>query len=99
MIRKTWGEALLANVGLSLLSTVASWMTFPFIFWAVFNFKTAPALSIFVFACIGARFFITGLIVSILNAILKAALYVYAYEGRVPENFDADIFRNAFREE
>ncbi|PTW55794.1 hypothetical protein C8N35_112119 [Breoghania corrubedonensis] len=99
MIRKTWGEALIANAGLSILSTVSVWLACPFIVWAILNYGAEPSLSVFVFACIACWIFATGLIISTLDAILKAALCVYAYEGRVPENFDAEIFRDAFREE
>ena len=99
MIRKTWGEALVANVGLSVLNMVAAWIAVPFIFWGVFNFSTSPTLAVVVLAGVGFWIFVTGLVVATLDAILKAALAVYAYEGRVPENFDAEIFRNAFREE
>ncbi len=31
-----------------------------------------------------------------LQAILTAALYLYANDGKVPRNFDNDLLRNAF---
>ena len=37
------------------------------------------------------------LVFATLDSILRAALYVYATEGRVPENFDNDLITGAFK--
>ncbi|WP_321341864.1 DUF6159 family protein [Breoghania sp.] len=99
MIRKTWGEALVANAGLSILHAAAIYLTIPFVFFLVKDWEQDPVRSMLIAAVLVFWVVVTGLIVSTLNAILRAALYIYAYEGRVPENFDSHIMRNAFSED
>jgi hypothetical protein len=39
---------------------------------------------------------VSALFVTTLSAILRAALFVYARDGEVPDSFDGKLFRSAF---
>ena len=98
VIKKTWGELLIAEVGMSVLVTVL--IVFPtmlFVFLALLILEFVPfapvvSFSIFVFAAIWV--FALSLAYSTLSAILRTALYLYATEGCIPKYFDPDVIRN-----
>lgn len=97
MLRKTWGESLIGTAGLAVLGTVAAWVTIPFAgtagwLWAQGDMRTSITIGIGVAIWIMA----TSLVITTLSAIYKAALYVYAYDGKAPAGFDSAHLRNAF---
>lgn len=99
VIRKTWGEALVVNVGLGALSMagfLASLVPLAAgIGLSVMSESPAPAM-------VGAAVMIgmlmvLALVTSTLKIILVAALYRYAATGLVPEQFDGRLLRQMFR--
>ncbi len=96
IIRKTWGEALTAEIGMSLLVFVAA---LPAVLIFIFGAVTVPTSAVLGGAFIAlAVIWVFGVILAAatLDAILKAALYLYASDGKVPHNFDNEIARSAF---
>ncbi|MHC4400469.1 MAG: DUF6159 family protein [Planctomycetota bacterium] len=103
LLKKTWGEALSANLGLGL------------IFFVVFLVALIPlilagslvgagvasgSMALIVLGVAGIVLIVVGmsLVSSALHAILLAAVYIYAKEGVVPDQFDQGLLRGAFEE-
>jgi hypothetical protein len=100
IIRKTWGEGLVGNLGLSL------------VFFALFLLAALPVVA---GAAIGIGmqagpvpvlaglaisillWIVLSLISSTLRTILVAAAYEYAATGKVPGQFDQELLQGAFR--
>lgn len=98
LIKKNWGEAISLEVGFTALAAIL--MAIPM---ALFGFAT----QIFIFAPIlagsmVALSIIIALVVSItistLDAIAKAALYMFASSGQMPEGFSQDVLENTFKQ-
>jgi hypothetical protein len=94
ILRKTWGETLMANFSIGL-----------FVFLAYLVALVPLALGA---AVAGLPGLIGGALVTVvlwtlislasaaLNTIVLAAAYLYAAEGSVPQQFDAELLRDAF---
>ncbi len=97
ILKKTWGEALTANFGIGFVVFGAMLLgIIPIILGVV---ALGMDLLPVGFASIGIGIvilLIVSLISSALNTIVIGALYLYAAEGKVPEQFDEDVFRHAF---
>lgn len=96
LIRKTWGEAMVAHVGLSVVSVLTIFPAFILIMIGVMVLEGAPALGIFIIASALLMIALTALVLSTLDAILTSALYVYAVDGKLPEYFDGVDLEHAF---
>jgi len=99
-IRKTWGEALVANAGLGALSFVmflgaiipaGIGLTASILTQTIWPAAVGGALTIG--ALIGV-----SLVTSTLQMILVAAVYRFAATGQVPGQFDAELLSKAFRQ-
>jgi hypothetical protein len=97
LLKKTWGEALVGNMGLNFIMFL---LAIPIVLLFVVGVvvlaqgMTAPGIAILVVA--GICFLIHMAISSALHTILLAALYQYAHDDRVPEGFDRDVIVGAF---
>jgi len=97
ILRKTWGEALTGNMGLGLFMFL---LNLPGIALLVLGGMAIAAEQV----ALGATLLVLGvlavllmsLVSTALNAILLAALYLYAAEGSVPSNFDKNLLEGAF---
>lgn len=96
IIKKSWGEALVAEVGFSALGFVIVLPAMLTFMIAISVFDFLPVLSILLIAVIVLWVFTCALVLSTLGSILKAALYLYATEGKIPSQFDASFVENAF---
>jgi len=94
ILRKTWGEAIVANFGI--------WL---FVFLLLLACLVLPVLGILlaskVTIVVGVVAALVGgilvcLISSALNAIILGALYLYASDGAVPAHFDNQFLQYAF---
>lgn len=97
IMRKTWGESLTANFGISLITfgliLVAS---LPIIAGVAALANELVPLGIGLIALGVLLILLVSLISSALNAIILAALYIYAAEGRMPSAFDGAAIESAF---
>lgn len=97
ILKKTWGEALTANFGIGFIVFLASLIGIvPLVLgvMAVAGGQTALGIVGIVIGVI--TMLVISLISSTLNSIIIGALYLYAAEGTVPQQFDDDMFRHAF---
>lgn len=99
VIRKSWGEALVTNVGLGALSMVGGLLALiPLLLGVVLAVATGtvwPAITGVVLMLV--LLIALALVTSTLQMILVAALYRYAATGLVPEGFDGDLLKQVFK--
>ena len=97
VLKKTWGESIGANFGIGAIVFVASFLCIiplmgGFFLIAQGNVALGVALAIFAFVAL----MIVSLVSSALNSIILAALYLYAAEDQVPQQFDDGMMAHAF---
>ena len=98
LLKKTWGEALVGNMGLNFTMLL---LAIPIVLLLVVGVvligggMLIPGIIMLVFA--GIAFLMHMAISSALHTILLAALYQYAHDERIPEGFDRDVLVGAFR--
>lgn len=94
ILRKAWGEALAANFGIGLvvfLATLAS------VIPVVLGFLLGSAATAIAGSVVTALLLILiSLTSAAVSAISVGALYLYAAEGIVPQQFDGALLRHAF---
>ena len=94
VLRKSWGEALVSRLGMGLVVMVAALAA---LLPAAIGFATGTTTGAVIGVAITA-----GLLILVsagsaaLNAILVAALYEFAADGKVPNGFDEAALRGAF---
>ena len=97
VLKKTWGEAIGANFGIGFMVFIASFLCFVPIFvggYFLANDQMALGISSMVFGFVALM--IVSLVSSALNSIILTALYLYAAEDEIPEQFDDGLMRHAF---
>lgn len=97
VLRKTWGESLSANFGIGIitfLGMLAAMVPLFLGFAALANGMTAAGIIGIV--CGILALITMSLISSALSSILLGALYLYAADGEVPQQFNARVLENAF---
>src|SRR5690606_28247582 len=97
VLRKTWGEALSANFGIGLFTFGGILLALvPLVLggYAFSSGMTALGVAGVVIGIVGM--ITVSLVSSALNSILLGALYLYAADGEVPQQFEAGILRDAF---
>lgn len=97
ILKKTWGESLAANFGIGVIVFLVSLVAMlPLILGGI-----ALAAGIWSLGILGLVIGIVALLAislcsSALNTIILGALYLYAAEGTVPQQFDNALFQQAF---
>ncbi|QDT41786.1 hypothetical protein Pan241w_18500 [Gimesia alba] len=97
ILRKTWGESLVANFGIGLIVFL---LMIPIFGLIVGGFIMIGSVN----AVIGGIMIATGivcillvsLVSSAIHSILIAAIYLFAAEGEVPDQFDQSLIEHAF---
>ena len=96
MIRKTWGEVFIVNVGAGLIFGLILLFVLCFCILAVILVPKMPMII-----TILILFIILTVIISVvsvtLNTIFKLALYVYASTGQVPQGFSSELIQSAIK--
>jgi hypothetical protein len=98
LLRKTWGEALVGNMGLNFVMLL---LAIP----VILLFVAGGAMLAAGHAIPGVAFLVLGgvalllhmAIGAALHTILLAALYQYAHDDRIPQGFDRHALLGAFR--
>lgn len=97
VLKKTWGEALTARFGIGFYVFLVSLLGIVPIGVGVYLLVIGQAAIGGVAIGVGVVMLIlSSLISSTLNAIIRAALYLYAAEGQAPEAFDGELLGAAF---
>lgn len=93
LIRKTWGESLVAVGGIGAFSFLLLLPSFalPFI-GLVIGLKTFAALAVVMVV----YWIALAVVTSTLSAIFRTGLYLYASEGRTPPGFNPEYVQHAF---
>ncbi|PWW01701.1 hypothetical protein DFR52_102364 [Hoeflea marina] len=99
VIRHAWGESMISVVGLSVINSIGATAVAVIAIAGVFRFESSPPSAIALWIIAGASMVLLALVSSTLNTILRAALYAYAVDHNMPDDFDADLIRNAFSAE
>lgn len=90
LLRQTWGENLASQVGFGLVGFVAVIPAIVLVAIAAAANVTAFIVAAFVIAAVWIALVLA--VISALGGIFKAALYLYATQGRAPEGFEgADL--------
>ena len=96
IMKKTWGESLAANFGIGFVTFLASLLGLLPIIGGI-ALMQASALAGGVLVALGILWIlVVALASSALNAIMLAALYIYASEGKMPQHFDEGMIQGAF---
>jgi len=97
ILKRTWGEALIANFGIGLIIFLVSLVgLIPVIAGMAAIASGHTVLGIIALAIGICLVLIISLVSSALNSIIVGALYLYAAEGSVPQQFNDRLFRDAF---
>jgi hypothetical protein len=98
LLRKTWGENLIGNAGISLVMSMISGAVSVVGFGGgILLFKHGhPVLGAALLSAAVTTILIVVLVAAALSAIYAAAVYYYAVVGRPPVDFDDDLIRGAF---
>ena len=99
LIKKNWGEAITLEVGLSALAIPATLPVFAMIGLSAYVSTVVPMLGIILIITGVVYAFIIALVFSTLDAIAKAALYMYATGDQMPANFSSEILETVFKRE
>lgn len=92
LVKATWGEAVIGNMGFGLLGIL---LGLPIVAVAFGLVSLGLPMVGIVVGVLGVA--MLGLFLSTLQGIWLASLYRYATAGEVPEGYDEDLFREAFR--
>jgi len=97
ILEKTWGKALTANFGIGLIVFVASLVGIIPIILGAFVIGAGYLWAGIAVILLGVVVLLIILLISsALNSIIIGALYLYAAEGSISQQFDDDLFRHAF---
>jgi len=97
ILRNSWGETVVAKFGIGFFVFLASMaMMLPIVGGAMAIAANQVALGIVLIAAGFIGMIIVSLISTALNSILLAALYLYAADGEVPQQFDRNLLEHAF---
>lgn len=98
LLRKTWGENLIGNVGISLAMSAltAAIMVFGILSGIAASRQGYPELVPVIFACTAFLFVASALVGSALRGVYVAAVYYYATVGEPPWGFGQDALQGAF---
>ena len=97
LLKKTWGEALVGNMGLNfILLLLFIPIILVFVVGIVVLAKGMVPVGIALMVVAGIMFLLHMAVSSALHTIFLAALYQYAAEDRVPEGFDRHTMATAF---
>lgn len=94
VFRQTWGETLVSNISIGLVFLIAHLiMILSLIGLAVVaaSLGASGGVILLLLMVFVLWLFITSLLQSSLNSILKTLLYLYASEGSVPQNFNREL--------
>lgn len=97
VLRKAWGESLAANFGIGVITFLGVLVSVLPIMLGGYAIATGwIAAGVIGIVCGVLSLIVVSLISSTLSTILIGALYLYAAEGKVPQQFDRESLSNAF---
>jgi hypothetical protein len=98
ILKKTWGESLAGEGGMSAISFLLLFPVFLLVVAAMITFKaTVPVVAWMVAAAAVPYAVAVVLVFTALGTIFRTGTYVYATTGKAPEAISADLVARAFR--
>ena len=97
LIKKNWGEAITLEVGLSVLAIPATLPFFLMVGLAASTWAISPVIGASLIAIGIVYLFLVSLVFSTLDAIAKAALYMFASGDQMPQGFNNEILESIFK--
>jgi hypothetical protein len=99
LLRKSWGESLVGGISLGVASLVLAIPGFLLIVGGVFAGAAANSIALMIALMVLGVLYLIGLaiVISTLQQIFLAGVYLYAAEGRVPSGFSEDALISAFK--
>ncbi len=95
LVRRTWGENLIAQAGFGILGFV---IALPIILVAVLIATLVPGIGLYIGIAVGViGVLAVSVVVSALSLYFKTALYEYAADGVAHGGFDIDEMEASFR--
>ena len=95
MMRRTWGEQVIGNFSFGLIFSLFSLPVLPFLFLLSNTWGAASFLPSLLFVIM--YLIILSVFQSALQNIFNAVIYVFARDGKVPDEFTAEQLRGAMR--
>jgi hypothetical protein len=95
MMRRTWGEQVIGTFSFGLIFSLFSLPVLPFLLLLGKTWGASSVLPTIILVCI--YLIILGIFQSALQNIFNAVIYVFARDGKVPDEFTADQLRGAMR--
>ena len=99
LLSKTWGQGLVGNVAISILSGLVTIVVFALFFLGFFvasYFKSTP-IAVANSICVLLFLIVVSIATSALKQIFLAGLYLYATENKVAPGFEEQVFIDAFK--
>ncbi len=97
VLRKSWGESLSANFGIGIITFLCMLVAIvPLVLGGLALANGQMILGVLGLVCGLLAVMLVSLISSALSSIVIGALYLYAADGEVPQQFDAQALRGAF---
>lgn len=98
-LKKTWGESLIRYVGLGLVQLVIFLgILFVGIIFSIILLLVLPLLGIIMFLVTLVLLILVVLIFTLLNTVFNTALFVYAKTGTVPQGYNPELMKSAFKQ-
>lgn len=100
LLRKTWGEQLVANGGIGLVLGLVTFAIILVVGVPLFLLAVASGSAVLIFVAIALLVLVVmaiSLFGAALNGVFQAALYNYASTGTAGQGFDEHLVREAFR--
>ena len=98
ILRSTWGQSLSANFGVGCIIALLMMLSLvPVIVGVVLWGLGIPYVGIPILIGGIVMLLVVALVSSALDSVVLAALYLYAAEGQIPDQFQDDIFQTAFQ--
>ena len=99
LIKKVWGESLIANVGISIIA-VLTVLLYSTLSTVVIGLLSTTALPVMALIALGVLTFLgilaIALVFGVLSAYVRAAIYHFATTGESPVTFNRQMLRQAF---
>jgi len=98
-LKKTWGESLIRYVGLGLAQAIIMIGVLVIgIIVSIILMIVLPILGIIVFLGLLLFLVLIALVFSLLNTVFNTALFVYARTGTVPQGYNPEVIKSAFKQ-
>ena len=97
VLRKSWGESLSANFGIGIITFLCTLVAMVPLLLGIFALANGQMiLGIASLTCGILAVILVSLVSTALSSIVIGALYLYAADGEVPQQFDPQTLRGAF---